>query len=146
MIISKNCIVTLQYHVTDEDGQLIDQGNEPLVYLHGGYDNIFEPIEAALEGKALGDTFKVALRASEAFGEYDEELILVESLNNLPENLAVGMQFEGGDNLYIVTDIKEDRAVLDGNHPLAGLDLIFSGTVKEIQLASEEEAKAFLGN
>lgn len=146
MTITKNSIVTLQYHVTDEEGQLIDEGREPLLYIHGGYENIFAPIEEALEGKSIGDSFKVALGAREAFGEYNGDLVMVESINNLPENLEVGMQIEGyaqGNEedgiLYVVTDIKEDRAFLDGNHPLAGLNIIFEGSVTHIRTATEEE-------
>lgn len=146
MIITKNTVVTLDYQVTDENGNLIDEGREPLIYMHGGYDNIFEPIEKVLEGKSIGNLFKVALSAHEAFGEYNSHLVMVESLDNLPENLEVGMQIEGHEQgnedngiLYVVTDIKEDRAFLDGNHPLAGLNIIFEGSVTHIRTATAEE-------
>ena len=44
----KNSVVTLDYSVTDPDGVLVDAGKEPIVYLHGGYDDIFPMIEEAL--------------------------------------------------------------------------------------------------
>lgn len=153
MTITKNTIVTLDYHVTDEKGNLVDEGREPLVYLHGEYDTIFEPIETALEGKAIGETFKVALSAHEAFGDYNEELLVIESLEDLPDDLEVGMQIEGyleSDEedtvLYTVTKIEEERAVLDGNHPLAGMDLVFEGTVLDIHEATPEEIKEILAH
>lgn len=153
MSITKNCIVTLDYSVTDNEGHLIDEGAQPIVYLHGGYEGIFEAIEADLEGKSLGDPFSVALTPSEAFGKFDENLVVMESLSDLPDDLEVGMMIEGympsneeDSILYRVTEIKEDRALLDGNHPLAGLHLIFSGTISDIHPASEEEVKAFLAN
>ncbi|RBL66045.1 peptidylprolyl isomerase, partial [Pseudomonas sp. MWU13-2625] len=65
-----------------------------------------------------------------------------------PEPLEVGMQFEGtpedGDEevdslIYTVTDIAEDKVVLDGNHPLAGMALRFALTVKDVREATEDE-------
>jgi FKBP-type peptidyl-prolyl cis-trans isomerase SlyD len=44
-------VVTLDYHVTDPDGEVVDEGREPLIYLHGGYDDIFPLIEEAVQGK-----------------------------------------------------------------------------------------------
>ncbi len=152
MKISHNTIVTLDYTVTTPDGTMVDEGQEPLIYVHGGYDNIFETVEKGLEGKGVGDTFKIPLTAAQAFGEYDDELLVLESLDNLPDNLSVGTQIEGsmdGDEddivLYTVTEIRDDNhAVLDGNHPLAGLNLVFEGTVTEIHPATDEEIKALL--
>lgn len=151
MQITQNTIVTLEYTVKDTDGELIDEGKEPLTYVHGGYENIFQPVEDALEGKQAGDAFRVEIRACDAFGDYDEELLVVESLKELPEDVAVGMQIEGYAEsdpedviLYTVTEIKEDQAVLDGNHPLAGLDLVFEGTVKEVVPSDEETIRKLL--
>ena len=151
MTVSKNCIVTLDYTVTTTDGQMIDEGKEPLIYVHGGYENIFAPVEKAMEGKTVGDSFKVAVTAAEGFGEYDEELIVIETLENLPEDLSVGMQIEGYNPeneediiIYTVTEIKGNNAVLDGNHPLAGINMVFEGTVTEIHPATQEEIDAIL--
>ena len=47
----KNTVVTLDYNVTDPEGALVDAGKDPIVYLHGGYDDIFPMIEEALQGK-----------------------------------------------------------------------------------------------
>ncbi len=151
MTVTKNTIVTLDYHVTDENGNLVDEGHEPLIYLHGRYDTIFEPIEAALEGKKIGDAFKVALSAQEAFGGYNDDLLVTEALSDLPDELEVGMQIEGyleSDEedmiLYTVTKIEEGHAVLDGNHPLAGLNLVFDGSVIDIRTATEDEIKEII--
>ena len=72
MEVAKNTVVTLRYTVRDSDGELIDDGKEPLVYLHGGYDGIFPKIEETLQGKNVGDTLRLKLQPEEAFGEYDE--------------------------------------------------------------------------
>lgn len=140
----------MDIELSDIDGKLIERSEDALVYLHGGYDNIFPVVEGALEGHRAGDTLKLRLDPEEAFGEYDEELVRLESRLRFPEVLEVGMQFEGvpGDEvadddeevmIYTVTDIAEDKVVLDGNHPLAGMALDFSCTVRGVRAATEEE-------
>jgi FKBP-type peptidyl-prolyl cis-trans isomerase SlyD len=147
--IGKDTIVTLSYEVTDTDGTVFDAGEEPLIYLHGGYGDVFEAIEQELEGKSVGDTVMVKLQPAQAYGEYDADLVLIESVDVLPQPLKVGMQIEGepegapGEAIfYRVTDIAEGKAVLDGNHPLAGMALIFTGTITAVRPASPAEIKA----
>lgn len=145
MQIAKNSVVTLDYQVHDSDGNLIDEGSQPLVYIHGGYDGIFPRIEEELHGKEVGATLKIKLEPEEAFGDYDAELVNVEARNLFPEQIEVGMQFERGseedddDMLFTITDIEGDKVVVDGNHPLAGMALVFSCTVTEVRLANAEE-------
>ena len=147
--IVENSVVTLSYEVTDPDGNVLDAGEEPLVYLHGGYDDVFAGIEQALQGKSVGDTVTVKLQPAQAYGEYDADLVLIESLEVLPQPLAVGMQIEAEPDgsseealFYRVTDIADDKAVLDGNHPLAGMALVFTGTVTAVRPARPEEIEA----
>jgi len=147
MQVSRNSVITLDYHVTDPDGDVVDEGREPLVYLHGGYEDIFLKIEEALQGKTVGESVKVKLQPDEAFGDYDAEMVQVESRKDFPKELEVGMQFEGGPEegeedelvIYRITEIADDKVVLDGNHPLAGMALIFTCTVTAIRPASAEE-------
>jgi FKBP-type peptidyl-prolyl cis-trans isomerase SlyD len=147
MQVAKNTVVTLDYSVTDPDGELVDAGQEPLVYLHGGYDDIFPMIEEAVQGKNIGESVVVKMQPDDAFGEYDAELIQVEPRKGFPKELQVGMQFEGvpdgGDDddilIYRVTEIADDKVVLDGNHPLAGMALVFTCTVTAVRPASQEE-------
>jgi len=151
--ITRNSVVTLAYTVVDADGTMIDEGREPLSYLHGGYDSIFLPVEAALHGKAVGDSIAVKLQPADAFGEYDPELVNIVSVDELPEPLSVGMQIEGTpegggeeDRFFVtVTDIADGKAVLDANHPLAGVSLVFAGTVQEVRPATAEEIAAAQG-
>lgn len=146
MLIARNTVVTLKYSVKDTEGTSIDEGTAPLVYLHGGYGGIFDRIEEALQGKDVGDALEVKLEPEDAFGEYDAELVAIESRQLFPENIEVGMQFERGsedgeddDALFTITDIADDKVVVDGNHPLAGIALLFSCTVAEVRAASAEE-------
>ena len=143
--IAKNSVVTLNYTVRDTDGAVIDDGEHPLVYLHGGYDGIFPVLEETLHAKKVGDVLQIKLLPEEAFGDYDEELILVEDAKLFPENIEVGMSFErvseDGDEevVYRVTDIADGKVVVDGNHPLAGVALVFDVTVAEVRPATTEE-------
>ncbi|MEW6165940.1 MAG: peptidylprolyl isomerase [Pseudomonadota bacterium] len=146
MQIGQNTVVTLDYHVTDSDGNMIDAGERPLVYLHGGYGGIFEKIEEELLGQAVGFQKEVRLLPEEAFGEYDAELVMVEPRELFPDDIEVGMQFERAAEdddedgmLYTITDIAEGKVVVDGNHPLAGLALRFSCTVSDVRAATPEE-------
>lgn len=147
MQVIKDTVVTLDYNVCDPDGELIDAGAEPIVYLHGGYDDIFPRIEEAVHGKKIGESVIVKMQPVDAFGEYDADLIQIESRQLFPDELQVGMQFEGlpegGDDddalIYRVTEIADDKVVLDGNHPLAGMALVFTCTVTAIRPASTEE-------
>jgi FKBP-type peptidyl-prolyl cis-trans isomerase SlyD len=145
MQIAKNTVVTLSYRVTDSDGNLVDDGHQPLVYLHGGYDGIFPLLEESLQGKDVGDALEIKLQPDDAFGDYDADLVVIEPRSLFPDNIEIGMQFErateDGDDgeLYTITDIAEDKVVVDGNHPLAGMALIFSCTVADVRTASADE-------
>jgi len=147
MKIVKNSVVTARYTLKDAQDNLIEEGQEPMVYLHGGYDNIFPKIEEALEGKEAGFSTIIQLNPEDAFGDYDAALVKVEPRNRFPSPIEVGMQFEGMPEeteedealIFTVTDIAEDKVVLDGNHPLAGIALRFSLTVESVREASDEE-------
>lgn len=145
MQITKNMVVTLTYELMDSDGQLIESSETPVEYLHGGYDGIFPRVEQALSGKSVGEGCEVRLEPEDAFGDYDAELVHMEPRDKFPGNIEVGMRFEGrGEDsgatlIYTVTDIAEDKVVVDGNHPLAGQSLRFMCTVTGVRAATDEE-------
>lgn len=145
MQIARNVVVALHYELFDVDGNLIEKTDTPIEYLHGGYHGIFLPVEQALDSKSVGDACRIRLAPDDAFGEYDAELVHVEPRSKFPGNLEVGMQFEGRNDdsdevlVYTVTDIAEDKVVVDGNHPLAGQTLDFSCTVADVRTATAEE-------
>jgi FKBP-type peptidyl-prolyl cis-trans isomerase SlyD len=147
LLIAKDTVVTLSYDLTDSDGQQIGDANSQLSYLHGGYGGIFPLVEDGLTGKTSGQDFAVSLDPADAFGDYDENLIRIEPKSVFPSNVEVGMQFEGlpqGEDddrwvVYTVTDIAEDKVVIDGNHPLAGERLIFKCVVQDVRAATADE-------
>lgn len=145
MAIQKNTVVTLHYEMFDADNQLIDKTVEPIEYLHGGYDGIFPLVEEALHEKNVGDVVDVTMQPNDAFGEHEQDLIRVEDLSVFPVAVEPGMMFEaddpetGGVIVYRVTDVADGKAVVDGNHPLAGMVIRFRATVEAVREASAEE-------
>ncbi|MEQ1663423.1 MAG: peptidylprolyl isomerase [Thiobacillus sp.] len=145
MNIVKDTVVTITYIVHDMDGNLLEKNEEPVSYLHGSYDNIFPMVEAALEGKTIGEKVDLKLQPIDAFGEYDEELVRMEGRDTFPAELEVGMQFvgsplEGGEEmLYTVTDIANDKVIVDGNHPYAGQAVHFQCVVSDVRAATADE-------
>ena len=77
-LVHRNTVVTLDYSVTDSDGQVVDDGRNPIRYLHGGFGDIFDRIEETLEGKKVGESVTVKLQPEEAYGDYDSELVQIE--------------------------------------------------------------------
>jgi len=168
--IKKNVVVTLDYEIKDTDGNIVDNGNTPFEYLHGKYEKIFPQIEKALEGHTINDKLSLTL-SKDAFGQFDDDLVLVEDASLLPKNIKLGSVFKlVGEELilikdtsppltqsgiafktvpqderdsmtYRVTDLAEGKVVLDGNHLLAGTELCFSIVVTNIRAATPEEIK-----
>lgn len=147
MQIAKNTVVSLHYEMFDVDNNLIDKTEEPITYLHGGYDGIFPLVEEALQSKSVGDKVTVNMATDDAFGDPDDELIRVESIDVFPEDvdLTVGMMFEADDPetgevlVFRITDIADGKVVVDGNHPLAGQAIRFVATVSAVRAATAEE-------
>jgi FKBP-type peptidyl-prolyl cis-trans isomerase SlyD len=146
MKIVHNTVVSLTYRLTDAQGEFIEETDEPVSYLHGGYDGIFRRIEEALEGKETGYSAELQLDPADAFGEYDAEQVRVEPRSKFPEPLEIGMRFEGvpeddGEDheILTITDLTPDTVVLDANHPLAGIALRFALQVVDVRAASAQE-------
>lgn len=146
MKIAKDTVVTVNYTLSDAQNNLIEEGAQPMVYLHGGYENTLPKIEEELDGKEAGYASTIQVEPDDAFGDYEPELVKVEERARLPEPIEIGMQFEGvaenGDDdpvIFTVTEIADDKVVLDGNHPLAGMALRFELSVVDVRAATAEE-------
>ena len=150
MHISPNTVVRLHYRITDVQGEIIDAGDEPMEYLHGGYGDFFAEIEKKLEGQEAGFEGEFHLEPEQAFGDYDASLLRMVAVAALPAGVQPGMQFEGlpggeGDDLeriFTVTDVDREGIVLDGNHPLAGIALLVWLQVMTVRAATQEEIEA----
>ena len=95
MKIEKDTVVTLRYKVADVSGRLIEESKNPMVYLHGGYENTLPKIEAALGGRETGYEVTLQLKPEDAFGVRDESLVRTIPKKEFPPGVKVGGQLQG---------------------------------------------------
>lgn len=147
MTIQNDKVVTLHYHLTNMEGQVIEssRGSEPLTYLHGT-GTILSSLEHALTGLEVGATKTVEVGPADAYGEHDATKVetLPRGAFERVQNLEVGMLLQAQDPqgqtfTVRVMDIREDTVVIDANHPLAGETLTFEIEVLDIRDATSEE-------
>lgn len=146
MKVANETVVTIEYTLTDDDGDVIDSsvGHDPLAYIHGT-GSIVRGLEAALDGKSAGDAVKVAVAAAEGYGEHDPELVHVAGRDQFPgvADIKVGMQFRAGTEqesmVVTVVAVEGDTVTLDANHPLAGMTLNFDVKVVGVRQATANE-------
>ena len=146
MQIAKHKVVSIDYTLTDDSGNIVDssQGGDPLTYLHGA-NNIIPGLEAALEGKSTGDAFNVRVPPEEAYGMRDEskqQAVPRELFGD--EEVTAGALFHAagpnGEHITVtVVDVSDEEVTVDANHPLAGYHLTFDVTVRDIRNATTEE-------
>jgi FKBP-type peptidyl-prolyl cis-trans isomerase SlyD len=151
MKITKHSIVALTWVLKDSTGDELDVLDEPVEFLVGS-DDLLHSIEHALEGKTVGDAVSLYLEPEQAFGDYDENKVFLESRKLFPKDLYEGVLFETlpegcnpdapKDLLYIATEIYPEHVVLDGNHPLAGIALNIEIKVESVREATVDEIGA----
>ena len=139
-------VVSIDYTLKDNDGEVIDtsEGREPLSYLHG-HGNIIPGLEKALEGKTEGDELQVSVEPEEGYGPHRNELVQQVSMEAFAgiDQVEPGMKFNAesaqGPLVVKVTEIEGDQVTIDANHDLAGQELNFEVTVRDIREASSDE-------
>jgi len=146
MKIEKNKVVVLHYAVSDSEDTLIDSSydHNPLSVIQGtGY--LIPGLEGALEGHQVGDSFEVSVTAENAYGERIDGFVQTVPKEMFAgiEDLEVGSQLRAttdeGEQTVIVIDVTDEEITVDGNHPLAGIDLKFEVEILEVREASTEE-------
>ena len=145
-IISINKFVELTYRIIDQsNGEVIEQVEEPLGYVQGDNSLLFNQVTKELEGKCVGDEVEILLKAEDAFGKKADELIFTDDIDNVPMEYRhiganVTMQNDkGGTKDFVVSSIENGKLTIDGNHPLAGRDIIFFVEVLSIRNATADE-------
>lgn len=154
MVIEKNKVVSLHYRLTVNDllGELVEEtfGGQPLVFLYSAGQMIPE-FERQLSGKAVGDNFAFGIKAEEAYGMPDPEAVVLLPMSTFEidgeldkEMLQIGtvipMSDDQGNRLNgVVREVNEEGVVIDFNHPMAGVNLYFTGTIDSLRPATEEE-------
>jgi len=145
--IQDNCVVSIHYTLTDDQGEVIDssEGREPLNYLAGA-GNIIPGLERELVGCNAGDKKQVVVQPTDGYGEYTEELVQTlprESFTGI-DKIEPGMEFQaqtptGQVQYVVVKDVSDDGVTIDGNHALAGKVLKFDVSVEAVREATAEE-------
>jgi len=136
-------MVTVDYELKDPDGKVLDSSSVtgPMRFVVGA-GQIFPAIEQALAGLEPGAHVVKAVPVSDGFGERDETRVIEISRSQLPPDIAVGTLVSAQDQQgrqfpLVVIHLDENKARLDGNHPLAGKDLVFELTVKNVEGVKE---------
>lgn len=149
MTIAKNSVVTMDYTLTNGEGEVIDssEGREPLTYLHGA-GSIIPGLESALEGKPAGEKVEAVIPPEEAYGQWDENKVFDLSSDQFAgvDKVEPGMQFQAQiqdtPTILTVQKVEDEKVTVDANHPLAGATLHFNVDVREVREASAEEITA----
>lgn len=147
MILSANPkVVSFHYTLKDGKGNVLESsfGDEPLSYLEG-VGQIIPGLESALMGLKIGDKKSVAVKAAEAYGEHDKEMVVEVPRQQIPKpDVQVGDQFHadsghGHAQVVVVTAVTDTHVTVDANHPLAGQDLHFDVEITGVREATKEE-------
>lgn len=146
MKITENSVVTIKYVLTDSCGNILDNtgAEDPFSYVHGR-SQLFPDIQIALEGREPDDTLRVTIPPERAFGNRDDSMVVVAPRSDFRGiyNLSPGMQLpvRDGDDVGMVRVLKVEGSdvTIDGNHPLAGVTLVFDITVVTVREAGEED-------
>lgn len=138
-------VITFHYSLTDADGAVIEssQGKEPISFI-SGLGMIVPGLEREIVHYAAGQKGRVEVKAEDGYGLIDFAKYVQVPREALPkQDVKVGDMFQSNQSPlpFTVKQITETHVVLDGNHPLAGEDLVFDVEVTEIREASAEELK-----
>lgn len=148
LVVTDGKVVTIQYSLTNADGVVVRTDSaRPVTYLHGA-GGLPRKLEDRLESHAIGDVVRARLLPDDAFGKRDADLVCDMPLEDFPPGeliepggKVVGHDADGTEILFMVTDIRDGIAHLDGNHPLAGQTLVFEVEIQGIRAATPEELR-----
>jgi FKBP-type peptidyl-prolyl cis-trans isomerase SlyD len=156
MKIENNKVVSITYELktTDKEGtkKTIEKvGKEhPMVFLFGS-SGLPEKFEASLLGLNPGDNFDFVVKSEEAYGDLEKDAVVTIPLdtftnegkfdeNNFPVGKILPMSDQDGNIMHgKVLQVTKEGIKMDFNHPLAGMDLYFTGQVVEVRDATSDE-------
>jgi FKBP-type peptidyl-prolyl cis-trans isomerase SlyD len=138
--------VSLTYTISDTDGNVLEQSDLPVNYIHGGETELIGGMDRAVAGKGVGDEVTIRVAPEDGFGDHDPNLTFTDDIENVPPQfrqlgMEVQMQNEEGEvKSFFVTRIEKGKLTVDGNHPLAGKDLVVKVKILEVRDATKEDA------
>lgn len=145
--VTRNKLVYITYSILDARGMVVEQHDMPVGFVHGANSGILPAIEAAVDGRQVGDRVEITLSPEEGYGLRDERLVVVEDIDNVPPQFRrVGAEvlFEneaGETKAFYVTRIEDGKVTIDGNPSLAGQSVTCLVNVMDIRDATPEEVR-----
>lgn len=146
MKIAVNKVVTAHYTLFDDKGEMLEtsHNSQPLTFMQGS-GMLIKGFEAAVEGKTENDSFSFNVKPEDGYGEFRDDLVFelpkyrLAEIPELEVGMALRMETPNGAMIVRVTDIDDDKVSLDGNHPLAGVELRFDVEVLEVRDPTQKE-------
>ena len=144
MKISNQKLVSMTYSI-HEGTNLLENVDTPVSFIYGKETNLLPIVENSLKGKEKGNELTIEVSPELGFGEIDENLIFVDSRDNVPKEYSkIGMQIDfendkGMKRKFRVTNVDKDKITFDGNHPFSGKTLVYK--IKIIDVANTEFVK-----
>tara|TARA_B100001778_G_scaffold42626_1_gene30781 strand:+ start:1966 stop:2403 length:438 start_codon:yes stop_codon:yes gene_type:complete len=144
MKISNQKLVSMTYSI-HEGTNLLENVDAPVSFIYGKETNLLPIVENSLKGKEKGNELTIEVSPELGFGEIDENLIFVDSTDNVPKEYSkIGMQIDfendkGMKRKFRVTNVDKDKITFDGNHPFSGKTLVYK--IKIIDVANTEVVK-----
>jgi len=139
--IKTNDVIKVHYTGSLKDGTVFDSSvdREPFEF-KVGEGKVIKGFEDAVLGMQIDETKSVTIPSDEAYGPVRKEMVSKVNREHLPEDInpEVGMELiskypDGKEVIVRIQEVAEDHIVVDGNHPLAGKDLIFEIKVVEVK-------------
>lgn len=144
-VIKPGKFVSLTYHITDLEGNVLEQNDIPVSYIHGGETELIGSMDKVVAGKGVGDEVEMIIPPEDGFGEHDPALTFTDDIENVPPQFRqlgaeVQMQNEDGETrTFYVSKIEDNKLTVDGNHPLAGKTLKVMIKIVEVRDATMED-------
>lgn len=151
-VIKTGKYVSLTYTIADWEGNLLEQNDIPVNYVHGGETELIGGMDRAVVGKGPGDRVEMLVLPEDGFGPHDPDLTFTDDLANVPPQFRhlgaeVQMQNEAGETqTFYVTKIEDEKLTVDGNHPLAGKTLKVQVKILEVRDATIEDVNPAAGS
>jgi FKBP-type peptidyl-prolyl cis-trans isomerase SlyD len=146
-VVGNGKYVSLSYTMLDPRGQVVEQHDLPVGYVHGSDTQLIGHMDKAIAGHRAGDEVELSLPPEQALGPRDESLTFTDDLENVPPEFRrigaeVQMQNDRGESrTFYVTRIEHGKLTMDGNHPLAGQPLTVRVKIHEVRDALPGESR-----
>lgn len=139
-------VIGFHYTLKDKDGNQIDSsaGQDPMLFLVGS-GQIIPGLEKELLAMAVGEKKIVIVAPEDGYGPVNEDLHLIVQRSQFPDGteLKPGGQFQAqnasGTSVFTILKVEDNKVYVDGNHPMAGVELHFDVEITENRDASDDE-------